>query len=358
MCRYRGEGSAFGHPQRGAARPGIGAAFVGAGLDRLADAMQATAPEGAGRHRDFRRQLLAFRFRAHETLHQAVFQRMKTDHHQPPPRFQAADRLRQSRFDFFKLAVNENPHSLKSPGRRVLAVFPGAHGAGDERRELAGRDQRRACSRLNKRPRNLPSKPLFAIVPDNACNLLFRRLVQPFRRRHPAAGVHAHVQRRVVAEAESARRLIQLRAGYAQIEQHPVHEPDAPFGKHFFQPGKRRVDHDEARVLPALAFGNGCRVPIQGDEPAIRAKPFENCKAVPAAAEGGIHVDAVGADCQCFDGILEEYGDVAMGHSEKPLSSSGRVPFWAAAASISGNWAAASNWACQAASFQMANLLP
>ena len=49
---------------------------------------------------------------------------------------------------------------------------------------------------------------------------------------------------------------------------------------------------------------------------------------MPAAAERGVDVDAVGPDRQRGDGFFEQDGDVAaIGHqSEKPSSSGGRPP--------------------------------
>jgi hypothetical protein len=62
--------------------------------------------------------------------------------------------------------------------------------------------------------------------------------------------VHAHVERSVVREAETALRLIQLRRGNAEVEENPCHaasEPRCRDGGELFEAG---VLDAKARVVP------------------------------------------------------------------------------------------------------------
>ena len=156
----------------------------------------------------------------------AVFQRMKGDDGQPAAAFQTACRLRQRGRYFFKLAVDENPNGLKRPRRRVLSALASTDVLRRDLRQLAGCiDGIRAALRDNG-ARNLAGKPLFTIISDYLADFVFIRRSQPFGRRHAPRRIHPHIQGRVKAETESARAVVYLRRGNAQIEQCAVYLAD------------------------------------------------------------------------------------------------------------------------------------
>ena len=80
-----------------------------------------------------------------------------------------------------------------------------------ERGKLSCGVNRPPCSSRNNRCCNLFSKPFFAIIFYYLPDFRFGCLCKPLRSGNAAARIHAHVERRVVTEAEAARRVIELR---------------------------------------------------------------------------------------------------------------------------------------------------
>src|SRR6185369_754247 len=115
-----------------------------------------------------------------------------------------------------------NPYSLKAAGCRVLARLAGAHGRSDERGELFGTFNTLLLPSSNNLLCNLESKPFFAIAFYHLRNFCLTRPIQPIRRRFATRGVHPHVERPVLAEAEAPLTFIQLRRRHADVEQHAV----------------------------------------------------------------------------------------------------------------------------------------
>jgi len=76
-------------------------------------------------------------FGCHELLDDAVFQRVKADHHQSPVLRHLPKRFLQSYFEFFKLLIDENPYSLKCTSGRVFAFLAGFDGLCHERGKLS-----------------------------------------------------------------------------------------------------------------------------------------------------------------------------------------------------------------------------
>src|SRR5512141_1373721 len=136
---------------------------------------------------------------------------MKTDHRHAPARFQVIHTLRQHALEFFELAVDINPYSLKGTGRRVFAWFARTYTLRNKVAELFRGDDFSFLARSNNRPCNLPSKPFFAVITYHLRQFVFIRDSQPLRRRLPPAGIHAHIQRSVETKAEAALLIVQLR---------------------------------------------------------------------------------------------------------------------------------------------------
>ncbi len=73
-----------------------------------------------------------------------------------------------------------------------------------------------------------PGKTLFAVFLEHPGDFFHGRGVDEFRRADPTGRVHAHVQRTIVEEAETALRVILLWRRDAQIEQSPLTLPFIP----------------------------------------------------------------------------------------------------------------------------------
>src|SRR5574343_793529 len=115
-----------------------------------------------------------------------------------------------------------NPDSLKAARRRVLPWLTGAHGRAYDGREMAGCKDGLLAPSSHNLLCNLESKPFFAIVPDNLRDVSYFGARQPLRRRFSLRGIHAHIQGRILAEAEAPLTLIDLGRRHPDIEQHPV----------------------------------------------------------------------------------------------------------------------------------------
>ena len=136
----------------------------------------------------------------------------------------SSQRRAQALLELFKLGVDVNPKSLKCARCRVLARLAGLDRTSHDLGQFAcGSNGSPALSASHKRLCNLNSKPFFAIVTDHLRQLALIGAGQEVRGGLAAGRVHAHVQRRIEAEAEAARRVVELRRADAQVEQHALH---------------------------------------------------------------------------------------------------------------------------------------
>ncbi len=157
-----------------------------------------------------------------------------------------------------------------------------------------------------------------------------------------------------MAKGKTAGRVVDLRRGDAEVEQHAVDRAEAKLGEDFRQFGKPCPPEDEA----GLGGGEvqrrtlGGRIAIERDDATGIADAGQHGARVAAAAEGGVDVDAARLDRQRRHGFIEQDGDMAaIGHqSVKPSSSGGRPPSGKAIA-----WEVS---ACHCASSHNSNLRP
>jgi hypothetical protein len=244
---------------------------------------------------------------AHELLHDAVFERVETDNHQSTAFIEDLEGLRQHHRQLFKLLIDVNPYSLEGARRRVLMWLARGNGFCHDLGKLPCAVDRPARSSRNNRSCNLFSKPFFAIAPDDLPDLLFRRLLQPLRRGLPAARIHPHVERPVEAEAESPFRLVKLRRGHAEVEQHAVDMRNTCPANHLPQRTELGMEHGKSRIGHFGCGSDRHGIAIQGDQLPGAAKPRQNRPAVSAAAEGCVHVAAIGPDAQRLDRFFKQY---------------------------------------------------
>ncbi len=81
------------------------------------------------------------------------------------------------------------------------------------------------------------------------------------------------------------------------------------------------------------------RIAIEGDEAPLRPQTLKHRKAVAAATKGAVHIDAIGLDLECSDGLLQQNGDVGIGyiHSAR-FSKPGGSPVFISASIASCCW--------------------
>ena len=204
-----------------------------------------------------------------------------------------------------------NPKSLKRARGRVLARLAGLDRTSHDFGQISGGSN--ACAALpasHKRLCNPSSKPFFPIVADHLRELALIGAGQEVRGGLAAGRVHAHVQRRIEAETEAARRVVQLRRADAQVEQHALQLRDAERRELLAHRGKAGMHQSQPRIDECRARGDGLRVLVEGDQPAARRQPGEDRARMPAAAEGAVHVHPVVRMQQRIHGFVQKNGGV------------------------------------------------
>ena len=121
---------------------------------------------------------------------------------------------------------------LKCAGGGVDAVLGAADNRADDIGELAGGLDTGFSAGADDGAGNGAGASLLAVLVDHVGEVAFVHGVDHVRRRRAARGVHAHIQRAVLAEGEAALRLVDLRGGYAQIQHDHVHRCQTQFAGH------------------------------------------------------------------------------------------------------------------------------
>ena len=203
---------------------------------------------------------------------------MKRNQRQPAARVQTLHRLWQHSLYFFKLTVDEDANGLERPGRRVLSALASKDVFRHELRQLAGCIDGCRFALRHDGAGDLATKPLFTIIFNHLVYLLLIRHSQPFSGRLTAGGVHAHIQRRIEAEAESARALINLWRGNTQIKQRTIYLFNAQFIQGRLKRGKAVVHHAHPLILcrQFIGHGNRLRIFIKHHQTAFAAQLRQN----------------------------------------------------------------------------------
>src|SRR5712692_7025858 len=115
----------------------------------------------------------------------------------------------------------------------------------------------------------------------------------------------------VVAERKSALGLVKLHRGDAEVEDDAVDQGFAGALRHGRKARKSVLHQDEpagGRLHEIGGSRDRAAVAVDADDLAIRGG--DNFAAVAASAEGGIDIDAAGADREEFHGAAAEHGNV------------------------------------------------
>src|SRR5205823_14880752 len=91
---------------------------------------------------------------------------------------------------------------------------------GDQRGGFRGAVGRLLPPRRDDRLRHAAREALFSEGRDHLTYLVDARASEPRRNGFAARRVHAHVERAVGAEAEAAARIVELRRGHPEVEEH------------------------------------------------------------------------------------------------------------------------------------------
>src|SRR5690606_11226725 len=142
--------------------------------------------------------------RGDEPLDDAVLERMEADHRQPPARAQRVVGGAEAALEVLELAVDVDPDRLERARGRVDVATPARHHRGAQPGQFGGALERALAAADNDRARNAAAHALLATGPQHVGDLALVGAGQPLGRALARLGIHAHVQRAVLAEAEAA----------------------------------------------------------------------------------------------------------------------------------------------------------
>ena len=134
---------------------------------------------------------------ANETLDQSVFQRVETDHHQPPSRRQRIQSDRQGTFQLAQLVIQMDANGLEDPRSGVLALFPGGMRRLDDLGELMGPFDRSLATGRDDGPGDSLGETLFPVGLEDARHFLIVGARDPSGSANARGRIHAHVQRAI-----------------------------------------------------------------------------------------------------------------------------------------------------------------
>ena len=244
-----------------------------------------------------------------KALDDAVFQRMKADHNQPPALLQRGHGLRQHLAQLIQFPVDKDPDRLEGARGRMLFFPFGRHSAADQIGELAGGRNLLPASLADDGPGDAPGRGFLAVLIDHIRDLFFRRAREPVRRRWPLAVVHAHIQRPVQTEAEAPPRVQQLRRGHAEVQQdagRPARAVTRP--QRLCQQCERTLNHVKTMVFSECLAQRlrGGRVFIKREQPASWPEPRQDRPAMSTAAKGPVYIKAGWPDIERRDHLRQQ----------------------------------------------------
>jgi hypothetical protein len=126
--------------------------------------------------------------------------------------------------------------------------------------------------------------------------------------------VHAHVERTVLLETETARAFVELRRRHAEVEQNPATGTSfAMCRDQCVERTERSASHHQARLrfeAPASG-GNGCRVTVDREQTVACSERLEDAGSVTAATERCVDVQSrlasVRTDRKRSDGLFDKH---------------------------------------------------
>ena len=216
---------------------------------------------------------------------------MEADHRQPAFRCERAERGIQARLEVGQLAVDVDADGLERTRRRMDPAPVGCaraarHHRRDQFRQLGGALDRPLRATRDDGAGDAPRLALLAVGVEHVGDLRLRCARQPLRRALAGVGIHAHVQRAVLAERETAFGDVELRRGHTEVEQHAIESGHAPVR----EVGEAAAADRHARIAPELAFGHGDRLGIlvHQQQPASGAQSREHAARMAAAPERAV----------------------------------------------------------------------
>ena len=246
-----------------------------------------------------------------ETLDDAVFQRMEADHCQPPTHFQAGQCTLQAGLQVGQLAVDVDANGLEAARGRVDVVLAAPYHRTQQVSQVGGTRERLVATARHDGLGDTPAQALFAIGPQHVGDLCLIGARQPLRRAFATVRVHAHVQRAVLAEAETTLGHIQLRRRHAQVQQHAIQASRGCIPMRQLREAAAMDRH--ARIARERMFGMGNRfgVFVHQQQPTSRAEFLQHAARMTTASKRAIQIGSVHLYLQPFHDLRKHDGKVA-----------------------------------------------
>ena len=190
--------------------------------------------------------------RRDEALHDAILERVEAHDREPAAGGEPRDGARQRAFELAHLVVHRDPKGLeRARGRILTPITPRARadGLGHDLSEPPGRVDGALRASRNNRSCNRLSKPFFTMVAEDLRQFGGGGTGDEVGGRFADVGIHPHVERTVVPERESAPRVVDLRRGDAEVEQHAVDGVERERVEHGVERREARAAEGEAGIV-------------------------------------------------------------------------------------------------------------
>jgi len=283
----------FRDPEAGRPGAGVGGLFVFGGPRRTAGDDAKGGPVVAGADWLLGWADAVFGLDVEVRLDQAVFQGLEGDRRHTTTGFECRKSCSESCLDLSELVVDRDPDALKGPRRDVDVARPGRarDGGFDGLREVAGGAERaprhdELCD---------PAGPtFFAVPPQDALELGPVVRVYDLGRGELGGWVHPHVERPFGAKAESARRVVELRAGQTEVEEDEVRRLEAVVSRDRAKLREGSVNRDGrgAEVSQRSPCGLDRRgIAIDPQQPPAGRDPLQDLAGMARLPERGVDRD-------------------------------------------------------------------
>ena len=227
-----------------------------------------------------------------------------------PPGLSTPSARRKTALELPEFIVDEHAQGLESAGGGVLAGLARPYGARDQGGERRGAREGLLAARRDDRLGHAPRETFLAEGGDHLAYLVDARPSEPCRDGFAARRVHTHIDRAVSAETEAAPRIIELRRGNAEIEEHaPARAIVSVCVHERAEVRKRRVHERKPHFVgKAAAAGlNGLRIPVEREQAAFPTQGLENECGMAAAPKRRIDIVTARFQGQPFERLSGEH---------------------------------------------------
>ena len=249
---------------------------------------------------------------------------MEGNHRQSSAGIQAFHRVRHYLFHRTKLIVYRDADGLETAFGRML-LFPQGrcrHGAANHIHQFQSCFNRCRLSAAADSGSDLRCIALLAVIVENTLQFFIGPGIDHCVGVEGIAAVHAHVQRGIRHIGEATGTVIQLRGGYAQIQQNAVHPGKLQILQYLLHLAEIGMHQGHPVLIGCQPFSRSLqrhRVPVDADESA-GGKPGRDLAGMACAAQGTVHINAVRLNMQSIQALAQQDGNMEK-LTHRPIAS-------------------------------------